>query len=156
MRISDWSSDVCSSDLRSRLLLRGRRILLTVAVIDIEFIRPQAGIPLDGIDLAAENRQLLVLLHFQGVGIDVDRLIGVSVLVEADLRIGRPADNTSYNQGGQNTTHAGSAPLHVRENRGLHAADELYAAKIGRASCRERASQNGSISVAAESVKQQK
>src|SRR3546814_2499754 len=88
MRMSDWSVDVCSSDL------------------------------------------LLVLLHCQGVGIDVDRLMGVAVLVEADLRIGRPADNTGYNQGGQNNTHAGSATLLVRENRGLHAVDEMNDAPL--------------------------
>src|SRR3546814_10528025 len=56
MRISDWSSDVCSSDLSARQ--RGRELLL----------RPAEGLALLGIDAARVPDVIITHLHYDHAG----------------------------------------------------------------------------------------
>src|SRR3546814_19583294 len=89
MRISDWSSDVCSSDLGQQLLL-----LLHDQVVGALGILPVARIVLGGIGPAA----LLVdgeiaVVHFFGGGLQID--LGKQALVRSEeRRVGKECVST--------------------------------------------------------------
>src|SRR3546814_8729880 len=75
MRISDWSSDVCSSDLR--LAIRPRLHEEAVACGGVAVIGRIENLPLkieakrlDGFQPGAEIRALLALDRFAGPGVD--------------------------------------------------------------------------------------
>src|SRR3546814_13509364 len=121
MRISDWSSDVCSSDLRNR---RGGGPALTPAV--------------------GAHR------HHQRVAVDANLDLIDQLALALGPRAGRPADRQPNLERAADA-HAIEAPDRVAAlgrlaGRGSGEEDQ---GKIGRASCRVRVCQDVKISVAA-------
>src|SRR3546814_5052072 len=84
MRISDWSSDVCSSDLLFGRVRKNRRAVLRAHVIALP-------VQLRGIVDVQENIQNIVIADDVGVKLHPDRL-GMAGIAVADLTIGRVCD----------------------------------------------------------------
>ena len=63
----------------ARCHIIGGRFLGRGPVPDLQLFRPQLDEPLLSDNVARENSQILVLLYFQLVGVDVDGLIGPQV-----------------------------------------------------------------------------
>src|SRR3546814_18700583 len=124
MRISDWSSDVCSSDLVAAELGRHRAVLEVFGVEQIIDV----GIERDIASLDAQPR--------------VDRRKGVPLRISevGDPEIGGPVIVLHRTEPGR----AGDAAINASEQRQPVAAGKLELTReIGRASCREREWQNG-------------
>src|SRR3546814_18286038 len=68
MRISDWSSDVCSSDLRHRLLVGGHRCIEPRARVDDMLIVGQRGIE------ARREHRAILLVEARAAELDALRL----------------------------------------------------------------------------------
>src|SRR3546814_15651687 len=88
MRISDWSSDVCSSDLEGTAGGDSRRAGVSLQVVDIE---PQAG----EVEAAGEAQRQRVAEHL------VDSVLSeqarpVEAAVEAERQQGRGADEIAH------------------------------------------------------------
>src|SRR3546814_5606704 len=86
MRISDWSSDVCSSDLLFGRVRKNRRAVLRAHVIALP-------VQLRGIVDVQENIQNIVIADDVGVKLHPDRL-GMAGIAVADLTI-RSEEHTS-------------------------------------------------------------
>src|SRR3546814_12860268 len=135
MRISDWSSDVCSSDLREAAAARvdaavwNRRdaaVTLAAEVADAYFALrlDQEQVRIVEQELAHQRRALEIAGHTASVGLvpdlDVTRQRGSLTATEARLEPPR-------------------ADIRGR----LHALGILPGQEIGRAACRERGCQSG-------------
>src|SRR3546814_4115715 len=67
MRISDWSSDVCSSDLKGRILLKAaEQLLREAAVADVTTLHRHGGV-VETI-LEREDHARVVVMGKRGVG----------------------------------------------------------------------------------------
>src|SRR3546814_19226597 len=114
MRISDWSSDVCSSDLGAAQLLGGALPAAPGRRLDSELVR--AGEAL----LLREDRQALgVERGGEGLG-DGDHLGGISgaVVAPVDEREGQGRRLRRVEVGGQAGIGNGVEPLRSEERRG--------------------------------------
>src|SRR3546814_14549493 len=139
MRISDWSSDVCSSDLQRKLFLQRTTLILHVAdqrvlvvAVDEAFLVEAIDVfdpaPVQGSVPAAEPEvegALVVALE------QVDRRLGEARISQPvpDLPLDRLSELVAAHAA---TPRAGptAAPAH----------NHLFLTKTGRASCRARAS----------------
>src|SRR3546814_14645308 len=74
MRISDWSSDVCSSDLRGLCrggaLLRLERIFVLIFAGDVVTLGDDLG--------GADNRHIGVLVHREQLGVGLDEQLAAA------------------------------------------------------------------------------
>src|SRR3546814_16653782 len=123
MRISDWSSDVCSSDLRAQLADGGRQFIGAAQT----FAKPER-----------HRRRLSFRVFDQHTaGLDLDDAIrGVA---ELDDIAGQTLEREVLVE---------RADLHTIRNQ-----FDFRIEQIGRASCRERVSKSVTISVVAVSLK---
>src|SRR3546814_16705461 len=127
MRISDWSSDVCSSDLPQRLV----RLQLIAPVL----LRTQLGIAGIAVVVVQKGaRQEVVEVELFDLSLDFQR--------QVEARRRRPGERQrplGANEAALQTVHAA-----LRKRRMFVARDE-----IGRDSCREGVRKYGRISVVA-------
>src|SRR3546814_5888201 len=101
MRISDWSSDVCSSDLRAALAATVIRYRGKSAVRDVA---KAFGLPPDQVALLAEchgwgNGETPMEQRLREAGFDIDNPLIARVLAVTDMLRGRPRQ-PSQNVGG--------------------------------------------------------
>src|SRR3546814_12135313 len=115
MRISDWSSDVCSSDLSARA--------------PAQRVRP----------VAVEH----VLAHIEVEGREVDGAEGVDRLVEGvEVEVFYVLAHLAVELG-QAVQHPALQLRHLGSGETLALVEAVAVAEIGRASCRESACQYG-------------
>src|SRR3546814_816942 len=95
MRISDWSSDVCSSDL----LGAGLFVPARVAVVGGQHIRQHLDVTAGGARIAARDVGLVVTVPFDAVvGIDLQRLVALAQALDR-LRVRAGGRQTGERQG---------------------------------------------------------
>src|SRR3546814_12275329 len=154
MRISDWSSDVCSSDLGERFELATNPAAVNLAVDGDNLIlgfdldgngTPDSFVILEDLVLAAGGGNPPVLM-VAGEPIGVDLLIG-NAQAFAQIDQGGPgaslatAAGDTGPQGGGVTEYSNTLgdAIHLLVAQGRISPDQLeFGLKIGRASCRER------------------
>src|SRR3546814_3316382 len=112
MRISDWSSDVCSSDLASSLRRRVGSIVVLVGVRAVH--QPVDGVHQVGVaddrGLAQRHGRRVQEAVCEGVGEEVEhrlgRMAGGQLLLRARQHLGRSEEHTSELQSLMRITYA--------------------------------------------------